>query len=81
MKYLANYKNGMIEELEATTLEAAMEEADRQIGYTQRNVVIEDESGNELARRTWYGVKPSEEDLDDEGIIQIGNGFYTSWSW
>jgi hypothetical protein len=47
------------------------------ISYTQCNVTIEDENGNEVADLPWYGIEPSE---DDVVTAQFGNfGFYGEW--
>ena len=68
-------------DLTAETLEQAMEIADEGACYTQTDITIEDEDGNILAERRWYGCKADLDDLEDgEDIIDFGDfGYYGPW--
>lgn len=69
-----NYQNGMIEEGFVTVEEA---KAAVDFEYTQCNVTIEDEDGDEVLRSTWYSVPASDE---DDVIESFGTfGFYQGW--
>lgn len=78
--YYINYHTGAGDET-SDTLEQAMEIADDGACYTQQNITIEDDNGNVIAERTWYGVQASQEDLEDEeDIIDFGSfGHYGPW--
>ncbi len=76
--YYINWNNGLIDEFEGTIEEAKMY-ADENSAYTQCDISIEDENQEKILTRFWYGVQATEEDKEDEDIIEIGNGFYASW--
>ena len=78
MKYNVRYNTGAGDELGIETLDEAKRIADEGAAYTQCDIVIEDEDGEEITRRIWYGVKPDE---DEENIINFGDfGFYADWN-
>ena len=60
------------------TLEEAKKEAEEMIAYNQYDIVIY-ENDEEVTRRRWCGIAPSEED-EEEDIIEIGDGFYSDWT-
>jgi hypothetical protein len=71
-----NYQTGITEEAE--TLQEAMEKADNGAAYTQQNIIIEDENGNWVAKRSWWGCLTGIEEC--ENPIQFGDfGFYGDW--
>lgn len=63
----------------AESLEEAMEEADRFACYTQQDIVIEDERGNEVARRAWVGVGYEDDGYTEDPIIFGSFGYYDDW--
>jgi len=76
-KFIINYQTGIREEVEGT-LQDAMKEADKGAAYTQQNIAIEDENGNVIAQRNWYGTISGIEEC--ENVIRFGNfGFYADW--
>lgn len=79
--YTINYHTG-VGNTEEETLELAMKKADEGAAYTQQNITIEDETGNVVAVRKWWGVGYDPEQTEDapEDIIQFGNfGYYGAW--
>lgn len=73
--YYINYCNGIVKET-CGFLEDVQQIADNNASYTQHNIIIENELGEPVAIRKWYGVKPEEED----DIIQFGDcGYYDHW--
>ena len=67
----------------ASTIEEAKRIADDGAAYTQLSITIEDEYGNEVARRPWWGVEfdpdATDETIDD--IISFGRfGYYGAWN-
>lgn len=77
-KYYINYNTGAGNEW-ADTLEAAREIADNGAAYTQQPIVIEDEDGNEVTRRPWWGVAYNEEVPEDNPICLGDWGYYGDW--
>lgn len=72
-----NYQTGAGNEI-AETLEKAMATADDGCRYTQSSIIIEDDDGNEVAIRTWYGCTEGIELM--ENPIPFGDsGFYGDW--
>lgn len=81
-KYYIDYGTGAGNEW-APTVEAAKKIADNGAAYTQRAIVIEDESGQEIARRQWWGVRydPGETDEKETDIIDFGDfGYFGAWN-
>ena len=75
--YRIRYNTGAGDET-AETLEAAKSAADEGASHTQQPIVIEDEFGNEVARRQWWGVSDGWKDENDP--IRFGEfGFYGDW--
>ena len=59
------------------TLEDAKKIAEDGLAYTQTDVKIQTESGEDVAVLNWYGVQPEE---DDVVTAQFGDyGFYGEW--
>ncbi len=66
----------------ADTLDEAMKIADEGAAYTQQDISIEDENGEEVARRRWCGVEYDEDNEDTycEDPICFGSyGYYFDW--
>lgn len=76
MKY--ELKSGYITtKADSTTLENAMEEADKWCSYNQANLIILC-GGEEIARRTWHGSSSDIEEQKDP--IDFGTfGYYGDW--
>lgn len=80
--YMIRYNTGVGDEEITGTLDTAKRIADEGAAYTQQDIVIEDESGCEVARRRWYGVELDEDEVGDEidDYITFGRyGFYAPW--
>jgi len=80
-RYHICYHTGAGDE-EAETLEEAMKTADENAAYTQQDITIEDNAGNVLAVRHWWGVEYDEENEDAycEAPICFGRyGYYDDW--
>lgn len=82
--YYINYHTGAGDQtIKAKNIYEAMTVADEGAAYTQCDITIEDEKGNTLATRRWYGVGyDPEEDYNDDGssIIDFGDyGYYDHW--
>lgn len=80
--YTIRYNTGAGDEEVNGTLDEAKAVADDGAAYTQQDIVIEDESGDEVARRVWYGVELTEEDMteDEDQYITFGSfGYYAPW--
>ena len=79
MKYYINYNTVAGDEW-ADTLEAAKELADDGAAYTQQPITIEDEDGNEITRRPWWGVAYDEDEAPEESPICFGDfGYFGDW--
>lgn len=83
--YTIDYNNGFYVEIEADNLDEVIEEAEDRMGYTQEDVKILDENGEEVARSYWVGAAPDSEDEDfdeDDVLMQFGDfGYYTRWRY
>lgn len=82
--YIVDFGNGIVEEIEADSLESAMNITDTRIGYTQESVSITSTDGNgEKYIRKWWGVPFDPnlyEDEEDKDIINYGQfGYYDEW--
>lgn len=76
-----DYNNGLWDECDGT-LDDAKAAADEGAAYTQCDITIEDENGEEVARRKWYGVQfdPAETETTEDDVIQFGSfGFFDRW--
>lgn len=74
-----NYGTGAGNE-SAETLWEAKALADEGAAYTQADIVITDEDGDEVARRTWCGVAYDADECGEENPINFGDyGYYTDW--
>lgn len=78
--YYINYHTGAGDDT-ADTLDEAMKLADEGAAYTKCGITIEDENGNEVAGRNWYGVPYSEDDDEpsDDPICFGDFGYYGDW--
>lgn len=77
--YTINYNTGIT--ARANTIEEAKRIADAEAAYTQEPITIEDESGDEIARRHWWGVEYDENVAPCEDPICFGNyGYYDDWT-
>ena len=75
--YYINYNTGAGNET-AESLSEAKRLADEGAAYTQRNITIYDDDGNEVAGRIWYGCMTDVELCEDP--ITFGDfGFYGDW--
>ncbi len=76
--YKINYHTGAGDAEFTGDIWGAMAEADSGAAYTQQPITIEDEDGNEVARRPWCGVLTGIEDCQNP--IQFGDfGYYADW--
>ncbi|HEY9571257.1 MAG TPA: hypothetical protein VIR26_09680 [Metalysinibacillus sp.] len=77
-KYTINYQNGFTSEFLGTLEEAKLEALDG-MSYTQASVSIE-KDGEVVTTSRWYGVEPTQEDYDNNAVLEeIGGGFYGDW--
>lgn len=77
--FTINYNNEDVGIIVNGSLEEAMTQADDKAKYTQQPIIIEDEDGNEAARRAWYGYMQGFE--GEENPLRIGDyGYYGDWS-
>lgn len=75
--YRVDYQTGA-GNFEADTLGEAMDLADQGAAYTQKDIIIYDENGEEAARRQWWGVPTDAETQKDP--IEFGCfGYYSDW--
>lgn len=76
-KYYINYGTGAGNEYIKGTLEEAKKVAEDGLAYTQTDVKIQTEDGEDVAALNWYGVQPEE---DDVVTARFGDrGFYGEW--
>lgn len=81
-KYYIEYGTGDGNEWVEGTLEEAMEIADKGVGYTQSGVEIQDEDGEPIVKRKWWGYEfdPETDPTDEDEIISFGSyGFCGPW--
>lgn len=77
--YYINYHTGAGDDT-ADTMDKAMQVADAGAAYTQQDITIEDEAGNVVAIRRWYGVQYNKDEDDAETPICFGDfGYYADW--
>lgn len=78
--YYINYQTGAGNDT-SDTLEEAKRIADEGAAYTRQPIVIEDEDGNEVSRRSWYGVEYNANEYYCVDPILFGSfGFYSDWT-
>lgn len=78
MKYYINYGTGAGNEYVEGTLEDAKKVAEDGLSYTQTDVKVQTEDGEDVAILKWYGVQPEK---DDVVTAQFGDyGFYGEWT-
>lgn len=78
MGYYINYGTGAGNEFVDGTLEDAKKVAEEGLAYTQEDVKVQTEDGEDAAVLKWYGVQPEE---DDVVIARFGDyGFYGEWA-
>lgn len=61
MRYYVNFGTGAGDEQVDGTLEDAKKAAENGLAYTQTDVRIQTEDGEDVAVLKWYGVEPGEE--------------------
>lgn len=62
------------------SLEEAKAYADRNVAYTQQDIIIRDDEQEEICRRRWCGVQYDEAEYCEEKPITYGKfGFYADW--
>lgn len=77
MRYYVNFGTGAGDEWVDGALEDAKKVAEDGLAYTQTDVKIQTEDGEDVAVLNWYGVKPEE---DDVVTARFGDyGFYGEW--
>ena len=77
MGYYINYGTGAGNEFVDGTLEEAKKAAEEGLAYTQEDVKIQTEDGEDVAVLKWYGVQPEEDDIV---TARFGDeGFYGDW--
>ncbi len=77
MGYYINYGTGAGNEFVDGTLEEAKKAAEEGLAYTQEDVKIQTEDGEDVAVLKWYGVQPEEDDIV---TARFGDeGFYGEW--
>lgn len=77
MKYYINYCTGAGNEYVVGTLEDAKKTAEESLSYTQEDVRIQTEDGEDVAVLKWYGTTPAEDDIV---TARFGDsGFYGEW--
>lgn len=79
MKYFINYHTGAGNEWVECNLDKAKRIADDGSCYTQQSISIEDEEGNEVSRREWWGISfDTAYEMGD--VIIFGEfGYYGEW--
>lgn len=78
MEFTINFNNGIRHQEECESIENAMKIADERAAYTQESITIENEFGDILARRPWYGCSSGIEETTNP--IKFGDfGFYGDW--
>lgn len=76
-KYYINYGTGAGDEYIEGTLDEAKKVAEDGLSYTQQDVKIQTEDGEDVSVLAWYGVQPEE---DDAVVARFGDyGFYGEW--
>ena len=81
MLYYIKYHTGAGDET-AASIDEAKRIADDGAAYTQQSITIEDEDGNEITRRPWWGVEYDPDETEDtvDEIISFGKfGYYGAW--
>lgn len=77
MRYYINYGTGAGNECVDGTLDEAKKVAEQGLAYTQTDVRIQTEDGEDVSVLNWYGVAPEE---DDVVTARFGDfGFYGEW--
>ena len=66
---------------EGLDIEQVKQKADEKASYTQQDIVIYDDEGNEIARRQWIGVSPEVDGVEEGAdIIQFRDfGYFNEW--
>lgn len=77
MTYLVNFGTGAGNETVNGTIENAKRVAEDGLAYTQTDVKIQTQDGEDVAVLPWYGVAPED---DDVVTARFGDyGFYGEW--
>jgi hypothetical protein len=78
--YKVNFGTGAGDEDGFETIEVAQKYADDNAVYTQSSIAIEDENGNIVCSRHWWGVGFDSEVDPSENPITFGDmGYYADW--
>lgn len=78
MRYYVNFGTGTGDEYVEGTLEDAKKVAEGGLAYTQTDVKIQTEDGEDVSVLNWHGVRPEEDDIV---TAQFGDyGFYGEWT-
>lgn len=76
-QYTINYNTG-VTHMVSGNLDDAKAEADAAASYTQQSITIENEEGEEIARRPWCSTLDGIDECEDP--IRFGNyGYYGDW--
>lgn len=67
--------------VETDDISVAQEAADAGASYTQQPITIEDDGGEVVCRREWWGVRysPDEGEADDPILFGAAAGHYGDW--
>lgn len=79
--YTIDYNNGVVNTCDGS-LEDAKKLADDCAGYSQHNIYINNDKGERVAGRSWYGVQfdPADTDETEDEVIQFGSyGYFGAW--
>lgn len=61
-------------------LAAAKEAALDGAGFTQQNITIYDQHGEQVAQAVWYGIDPNNAEYPETVMLQFGTaGYYQKW--
>lgn len=76
--YIVKWHTG-VEDDAFDTLDDAMRFADANACYTQQNITIEDEDGNIICERHWWGTAIDDDDDLIDPIDFGAYGYYDDW--
>ena len=78
--YIVNYGTGAGNYESNMNLNELMHEVSKSLSYTQKNVTIENENGETVARLPWYGLPYFPEDEEEGVTASFGQfGYYGKW--
>ncbi|MBN1294350.1 MAG: hypothetical protein JXB48_21115 [Candidatus Latescibacteria bacterium] len=78
--YNVRFGVGIGDEVGIVDIEVAKLIADGRVSHTKKDIVIEDEDGNEIFRRKWCNIQyvPAHHNYDNPILLGVF-GFYTDW--